>query len=348
MDASVAVQLLATMPMRFAGLVLENTNRCNARCGMCYQSSGPKGSDVLGKAHLPFELMARVIKEAFTVPTLSRRFHLAGGEAFMHMDECVALFEVAREAGYVDLTGTTNGYWARSAAAASAVAERLRAAGVTSLEISWDYWHQSFISPATVGRAIGACFESGIECNLRVLTTRSHNLEEALSLIPTQDLALASRITSGPVFATGRASHNLPAEEFHDTGAGLDGACHPSLNLTVNSLGNVFPCCAGFDQTKHYLFGNVRDESIAVIAERINSDPIARVVVFRGIRHLLPVLEQAGIRLEGEFHGICQLCWTIFSSPECVEALREHTRKAQQRALERLTTNLLAFEDAHA
>ena len=35
-------------------------------------------------------------------------------------------------------------------------------------------------------------------------------------------------------------------------------------------------------------------------------------------------------------------------SPECVEALREHTRKAQQRALERLTANLLAFEDAHA
>ena len=348
MDASVAVQLLATMPMRFAGLVLENTNRCNSRCSMCYQSSGPKGSDVLGKAHLPFDVMARVIREARNVPTLSRRFHLAGGEAFMHMDECVALFQVARDAGYVDLTGTTNGSWARSSAVADKVAARLREAGVTSLEISWDYWHQSYISPASVGRAISACFESGIECNLRILTTRSHNLEEALSLIPQDNLALASRITSGPVFATGRASHSLAPEEFHDTGGGLSGACHPSLNLTVNSLGNVFPCCAGFDQTKHYLFGNVRDESIAVIAERINADPIARVVVFRGISQLLPVLDQAGICLDGKFRGICQLCWTIFSSPECVQALRKHTQKAQQRALERLSANMLAVEKACA
>ena len=112
MDDAVAVQLLATMPMRFAGLVLENTNRCNARCAMCYQSSGPKGSDVLGQAHLPFEVMARLIREARQIPTLAPRFHLAGGEAFMHPEECLALFMIAKDAGYLDLTATTNAFWA--------------------------------------------------------------------------------------------------------------------------------------------------------------------------------------------------------------------------------------------
>jgi hypothetical protein len=341
MDSSVSLELLATMPMRFAGLVLENTNQCNSKCGMCYQSSGPKGSDVLGKAHLKFEVMAQLIREARAIPTLSPRFHLAGGEAFMHMDECLALYRVARDAGYIDLTGTTNGTWAHSDKVASTCANRLRDAGVTSLEISWDYWHQAFIPAESVGRAITACFEAGIETNIRVLTTRSHNLEEALRPIPQDDLARATRITSGPVFATGRASLTIPSDEFHDTGAGLNSACHPTLNLTVNSFGNVFPCCAGFDQTEHYLFGNVHDESIAVIAERINADPIARTVVFRGVRHLVPVLEAAGIDLQENFRGICQLCWTIFSSPACVKALREHTLKSQQRALERLSADIL-------
>lgn len=344
MDEEIGAQLLVTMPMRFSGLVLENTNRCNAKCGMCYQSSGPKGSDVLGKAHLPFGIMEKAIREAREVPTLLPRFHLAGGEAFMHLDECIALFKVAVEAGYVDITGTTNATWARSTFAAKNVATQLRDSGVTSLEISWDYWHSPYINPEMIGQAIRACFDVEIETNLRVLTTKSHNLHEALQTIPEADLERVNRITSGPVFATGRAAQLIPIEEIHIAGGGLDGACHSTLNLTVNAFGNVFPCCAGFDQTNLYNFGNIKHESIIDIADRINNDPIARVVVFCGIKKLVPIIERAGIKLNSDFKGICQLCWTIFSSPECVQALREHAETARERALNRLVNSLGEYD----
>lgn len=331
---------MASMPMRFAGLVLENTNRCNARCGMCYQSSGPKGSDVLGKAHLPLPVMLKAIEEAIRIPTLTPRFHLAGGEAFMHMEECIALFQTAQRTGYVDITGTTNAFWARTNHAAQKVTGRLRDVGVTSLEISWDFWHLPYIAGESIGKAIKACFESGIEVNLRILTTKSHNLQEALDALPADTLELVSRITSSPVFATGRAAQHIDPSDIHPSRGGLDSACHSTLNLTVNSLGEVFPCCAGFDQTNNYLFGNIHTESIIEIANRINTDPIARVVVFRGVAALLPVLEKAGVAPKGDFKGICELCWTIFSSPDCVQALKDHRDAATLRAIDRLTGQL--------
>ncbi len=342
MDDAVGFQLLATMPMRFAGMVLENTNRCTAKCGMCYQSSGPKGSDVLGRAHLNFDVMARAIREARKIPTMTPRFHLAGGEAFMHLDECVALFEVAKDAGYLDITATSNVYWARSLDEALQTAQRLRDAGMTSMEISWDFWHMPYIKAENIGHALRACRMVGIETNLRVLTSKSHNLHEALSVIAPEDLQLADRITTAPVFATGRAASFMPPDEFHTSGTGIDANCHATLNLTINSFGNVFPCCAGFDQTKDYLFGNIADESIVDIADRINNDPIARIIVFRGIAKLLPIIEQAGVKLDGDFKGICQLCWTIFSTPTAVQALKDHSAAARDRALLRLAEALNA------
>jgi len=325
---------LETMPMRYNGLVVETTNRCNAKCGMCYQSAGPRGSDVLGRATIQIEVLERCIREAVKIPTLTPRFHLAGGEAFIHLNECFHLFRMAADCGYLDITGTTNAYWGNSTSRATEVATQLRECGCTSMEISWDYWHMPFISAKAVSNALLACRDAGVDTNLRVLTTRSHGLAEALGALDPIAMAGANRISSGPVFPTGRAAKTIPREDIHASKSGIGGACHATLNLTVNSFGEVFPCCAGFDQTKSYLFGNIHSESIVTIAERINSDPIARTIVFGGVSSLLPILKRAGIDLGDNYSNICHLCWTIFSSDKSVAALRAHVEARRQSALE--------------
>lgn len=340
MDPRATLQLLATMPMRFSGLVVENTNRCNARCEICYQSAGPKGSDILGRGRLPRDVIERCIREAIEIPTLTPRFHLAGGESFMDLEECYALFSAACAAGYLDITCTTNAFWARKMDKARVVTENARRAGLTSMEISWDYWHQPYIPATAVANALIACKAADIETNLRVLTTKTHGLDEALAALPEDALNAAHRITSGPVFATGRAALTTPLDDLHASPSGSSGSCHAVLNLTVNSFGNVFPCCAGFDQTKNYTFGNIHTESIVDIADRINADPIARTVVFRGVEALLPVLRRAGVDIGEEFKNMCQLCWNIFSSERCVEVLKNHVAAVRERAFQRLVSAL--------
>lgn len=329
-----------TMPLTFSSLVVESTNRCNARCGMCYQSAGPKGSDWAGKRSLSVPEIETVLRDAVRIPSLARRFHLSGGEAFLDIEGTVHLFGVAREAGFLDITAVTNAFWAKLPAQARALTRRIRDAGVTTLEISWTYWHSQWVAAEAVSNCLEACRDAGIETNLRVLTTRSHTIEEALERLRPAAAESAARITSGPVFATGRAAREIDPDDLWQTRGSLDESCHSVLNLTVNALGNVFPCCAGIDQTDTFLFGNIRDLSIVEIAERMNRSPVVRMIVFRGIRSLLPILAEAGIDIGDKFNNICHMCWSIFSRKENAQAIEAWFERASVRSLERVVRAL--------
>jgi hypothetical protein len=254
------------------------------------------------------------------IPTLASRFHLAGGEAFLYVDNAIDLFHEASLAGYSEISTTTNCYWAKYPEKAAKVACRAREAGLTRMEISWDHWHKPFISSATICNAIRACFECDIVTTLRLLTTRQHSVEEALATIPDDILAMSSNVSVCPVFPTGRAATSIPAEEIFNSG-NADGTCQAVLNLTVNARGNVFPCCAGSDQTESLSFGNIRDDSIVEIAARMNRSDLLRTLVFLGLEALLPVV--ADLRIgTGRYANICHLCWTLFSNPESTSRIK--------------------------
>src|ERR1700740_749557 len=95
-----STSLMDLMPIFYHSLVIESTNVCNAKCAMCYESAGPKGSDMRGKASLAFDDIERVTWDATRITQLGRRFHFSGGEAFVNTRECLDAFQVAKDAGY--------------------------------------------------------------------------------------------------------------------------------------------------------------------------------------------------------------------------------------------------------
>lgn len=342
-DISNDIAMLLYMPIYYNGLVVESTNRCNARCAMCYQGSGPMGSDTRGPAKLDVQIIQRCIREAAEIDTIAPRFHLAGGEAFLYPEDCYPLFKEARDAGFEIISATTNGFWGKTMESAREVCKRLRDSGLNSLELSWDFWHQSFVPGASVSNCLQACKEYQIDSNLRILTTQLHNMEEALSALHPEVIDLASRITCGPVFATGRAAKELDPEEFFCSHAALDDSCHRTLNFSVNAFGDVHPCCAGFDQTNNYVIGNVMKDSIGTIAERMNRDPLIRKLVFAGIGSLVPILSDNGIDIGKDYFNICHLCYTIFSTPEYADCIRKSLNERKRNALSRV---ILQFENS--
>ncbi len=342
-DISKDIAMLLYMPIYYNGLVVESTNRCNARCAMCYQGSGPRGSDLRGPARLKVEVIQRCIREAAEIDTIASRFHLAGGEAFLYPEDCYILFKEAKDAGFEIISATTNGFWGRTIDKAREVCEKLRDSGLNSLELSWDYWHQRYVPGETVSNCLQACKEYQIDTNLRILTTKLHSMEEALSALRPEVLDFASRITSGPVFATGRAAKELDPEEFFYSRATLDDSCYRTLNFSVNAFGDVHPCCAGFDQTNTYVIGNVINESLGTIVERMNKDPLIRKLVFSGIGSLIPILLEKGYDMGKDYFSICHLCYTIFSTPEYADCIRETYNERKRNALSRL---ILQFENS--
>lgn len=336
-----AIQLGSLMPVSFQGLVVENTSVCNAKCKMCYQAAGPTGSDIVGKAALSVEQVETVLMEALDIPSLARRFHLAGGEAFLRPADCFRLFQAARKLGYEDITTTTNAYWAYTPKRAAAICEEAREAGLRRMEISWDYWHLDHVRSECVSNALEAGARLGIATVLRILTTKPHSLAEALSRLRPEALELATEIQSCPVFPTGRAANEIPPEDiFH--GQDLGGNCHGILHLTVNARGRVYPCCAGADQTEGLSFGSIHEESIRDIAVRMNSSRLLRTLVFFGVGALEPILREHGVELGDRFSNICHLCWEIFSRPERAAVVHEFFRAQQRQEALRLEQLFLA------
>jgi len=218
------------MPISFNGIVIENTSRCNAACSMCYQAAGPKGSDIIGKHSLNNVVIKKALEEALGISVLTKRFHLAGGEAFLNKENCLELIEFATKIGYSYRTATSNCYWAKKLIYAKQFAHKLKESGLSSLEISWDEWHRPFIDPMTINNAIIACHSAGINVNLRILTTKSCSIDSALSTLDSTAIDLVDEISTGPVFKTGRAKSTIGSEDFYESSA-LGASCHSVLNL---------------------------------------------------------------------------------------------------------------------
>ena len=303
--------------MMFNGLVVESTTRCNAKCGMCYQGAGPKGSDYLGDAALGVDEIRRAMDQARPLPSLNKRFHLAGGEAFIAVDDCVELFSHASATGWTDVSCTTNAYWAADMMKARRLAARLRDAGLLRAEISWDYWHGPHIPPQAINNALQALAANDVDVTLRILTTRTHSFEEALAMLSPAALARVPVVSSAPVYQVGRGL-GMSDDDIYP--GDPDAACHSGLNLTINARGDVFPCCAGLDQTRA-LFGNIRERSLADIAEDINRSLLVRLVVFEGINALRPILRLLGESIRDEYSSICSMCFDVFSDTARVDRL---------------------------
>lgn len=331
-DLLTELVLMDRMPLTFNALVVEYTTRCTAKCAMCYQAAGPKGSDILKSARLPEDTIRRLICEARSIESLEPRFHITGGEAFLDEDMLLRLVSFARDEGFATLTTTTNAFWAATAERAHETCRRAWEAGLTGMEISWDHWHRPYVDAEAVGNCLDACAATGIDANLRILSSRAHSYAEALALIRSSSLEKAGSVTCAPLHPTGRASRELDLDDIHEQGS-LDDTCHSILNLTVNPRGDVSPCCAGLDQLSAYSFGNVREQPLRDIAERLNRSPIVRTLVFRGVRHLQAAMKEAGAELDGDYRSICHMCWAMFSNPDHVAALEAAMRKRRRDAI---------------
>jgi len=320
------LSLLRSIPISYNSLVIENTTRCTAKCSICYQSVGPNGTDEGDLLSLSSQIIEKVIKEAIQMPSLQPRFHLGGGESFLNPEECIHLFQVAKSVGYREISAVTNAFWAKSKRRAEELAEQLRHAGLLRIEISWDYWHAPYITPSAINNAIKACHNADIQITLRVLSSKSHPAEEALCFLDSDTCNLVDIMVCSPLMYTGRAKKNIYQEDIHPSDD-LSVACYNSLNLTVNPSGYVSPCCSGFDQTNTIVFGNIHDESIVTIANRMNRMLLLRMLVFQGIGSLLPILEDCGIDKKTNATSICQICWDVFSDETSAFTIKKYFDK---------------------
>ena len=326
----------------FNTLVLETIDRCNARCAMCYQAAGPRGSDIRGDDHLPLDIVRRVISEAAELPELmGDRVHVSGGEGFLNYEEILATFRHAKSQGFGNVGATTNAFWALNDAVAERKCSELAQAGATYFEVSIDFWHLPYVSAERVRCLLRAMRRIGLRATLRTLSSRSHHMSELLADFSDEEL-LQVVIGNGRVQPVGRGATTIPSSEVY-FGNGIQGCCELQLNLTIAPNGNVYPCCAGADMTDSMACGNVHRDTLADAVLKMRTDELIRQVIHSGTGQLIPIINKLGFgsRLLPEYSSICHLCWDVFKDDELAGALREYFQEQQVEMLVQIVANAM-------
>jgi hypothetical protein len=313
-------------------MALMVTRRCNMSCGHCSVESGP---GIRGEP-TEAELLDRVRQAAAGDV---RSINLTGGEPMLRPRTVLRLIREARRLG-VATTVTTNGSWGRTAARARRGVRAFRRAGLASLAVSVDRYHDEFQGPTPALLIAQAAEQEGIPIRISLVVPTGRGAEDGLGALVAPFGGLRStRLRFYGLQAVGRA-RGLPVETMGDDVAGFCSACSiPAVTddgrLTACN-GPAYFAPAG----SPLIVGSIGTEPLGALLARHREDPILDTIRTLGPARLrdelkaLPGFETFPFR--PRYLGICDLCLHVTSDARAVAALRarleDPLRAAERRA----------------
>jgi MoaA/NifB/PqqE/SkfB family radical SAM enzyme len=301
---------------------------CNAECAHCITISGPKARE-----HLSIDVIKRCLKEAAELGIKGYQF--SGGEPTLFLDKLLDLLEFGKALG-MEAGITTNASFARNPERAYQVMRQLADAGLTAVRVSTDKFHDPFIPFERVLMAI----EAGLACKLEtsvevILVRKDTNLGEVFKALQ----KYPAKILTGTLVPQGRAK-SLPmglflTYSYHQI---KQFCCPQASTVFVDSDGQTYFCCnyprpapgESLD-TSAYVIGNVYEDSLETILERVDTNPVSRVLAERGPQGVIEWLESKFgeekisrlFRSQQRYYGLCDFCHTILSHHQLIPLIRE-------------------------
>ncbi len=297
---------------------LTYTLTCPLSCRDCINSSSPQA-----KGKMDPVLASHYIK---IISRHSKAFCFTGGEPMLYYNEIRPLIREAADLG-LSVSLVTGAGWVRTDKSHIA-RERifgLKEAGLQTLFISWDIYHEEFSPAENALLLMELAKEAGLPALARGVTPATNpksQLEEKLVKIELYETV--------PVMRLGRAE-SLPEDHFTFTPDVPPGGCSVVLSPTVEPDGTVYACCGpsrGAHRSSPLILGNVLNESLDDILSRAAQDPILEALNKIGPYGLLQLIKDSP-----DLHGIlpkrdryttmCEACLDMNDIPAVVTKLRE-------------------------
>ena len=302
---------LAAISDRFGvrNLALIPSWECDVACHHCVFSSSPRA-----KGRLDLVQALQFIDELISCSNIEI-VTLSGGEAFVDPDYLLA---VARHCGKrpVSFRIVTNASFAVSDEAAKAQLLPLREAGLHSVSVSWDRFHEAFISAERVKTAIRACRRLGITVEMTCVVSRESRIEDALAALGEEGYEL--RVVQVKALPIGRGARKLKPESLFPASYWERGrACGSDFDtIAIVRDGTVYPCCAVGGFTDAIALGRYPNESAAELLARRRDSFKWSMLAARGPTQLMRCASTAELAAAGadpEAHD-CVNCHRLFSS----------------------------------
>jgi MoaA/NifB/PqqE/SkfB family radical SAM enzyme len=304
------------------GLVM--TEQCPVGCRHCLSPHTTEVPDLPTlEAHLTW--MAKVAR-VDRVKSLS----ITGGEPFLYFRRLLELVDGCRTLGLRTMV-ITSAYWATSGEVAGDKLTQLAHAGLTSITVSTDEYHQEYVPLANVSRVLKAARECGLSPKVALTyLPRGRSVEQVQGDLRDrlgQRVLDGVEIKAGGIVQLGRA-YDL---EFPGTRQAerTKLVCN-ALGPAIRPDGTVESCCrAPLPRTSPLILGNLNAEDFRPMYQRFLDHPIIPFIQTWGLLEMLERLVDEGlaIGLDGYRNAreeeICDLCRAILSEPAHVSFFAE-------------------------
>lgn len=297
----------------FAGLML--TPRCDAACASCYLACGPASAGPEMTVARGLEIWRQLIEAS----PHGCRVHLSGGEPFLDWPRLIELCRAARAQGLGPLQKVeTNASWAVDDGLVRDRVRQLDEAGMETLGISADPYHQQYVpieQPRRLARLADELLgERRVQVRWRDWLTQGHDTSEMDE--PSRRALHLEYARGGRDRLNGRAAVLLapllplsPPSRWE--GANCREALLRSRHVHIDGDGVVTPgTCAGI------ALGRL-SETMSV---RQLWDEVAATHAARGVLGTLASAGPAGLMELGKASGFtpaegyasrCHLCWSV-------------------------------------
>jgi MoaA/NifB/PqqE/SkfB family radical SAM enzyme len=326
-------------------LSIMKSNRCNFGCRHCIHGSSARQRRVL-----PQETIRGLIRSAALVSGTERLIiSFTGGEPFLHFEDLLENAREAKKSGASLISCISNCFWAVSEEAAGQMLGDIKRSGIDQLSVSYDRFHDPYVSLEHIRNAFKAAVEAGIQVKFKTVVFRdSERAYQFLEGLKDLTCGTSFQVEENLCLPVGRAE-SLPGSLFLYCEGFPRERCYGLGNILAGHDGNVYPCCcAAFSGPLR--LGNIHRDTLQSLVEKFNGSVLFKVLRDRGPAYFLPYLRECGVILEeGTFVNACHLCRRVLQAFRTDKRTSEAFHKAlddwhvQNQAREKITGILTEF-----
>lgn len=308
------------------------TYTCPLACAHCCFSSSPSNRDRLSIDHI---LKAIEAVSVFGIKMIA----FTGGEPFLLGKNLVAAVALTYEKGITPRI-VTSAHWATTERIAEQRLIELKEAGLSELSISWDDYHEEFVSFENVRRAFSISKKLGITTAISIVQSSASKwtadrVRQELGCIASE----TDVIVESPLNQTGRASEVLTEEGVRDRR--FIGPCPYILTgPTLSAKNKLLACCGVIPETEDLVIdSNPNAETISTSIDRARKSALFNWLHLRGPYALMEYIQKTfnvDIPNIESIGGNCEACKILFETP----TINRYIRVSMSQKTEQISSEL--------
>ena len=304
------------------------TYKCTVACPHCIVKAGPHRKEEMKLLHAINWLDQ--IADFREAKDFQIGISFTGGEPFYNQDMLRNIVDHAFQNKFM-VSVVTNAFWADTKESAIKVLSAFDSIQLVS--ISTDKYHQENIPFSYIKNAMIACKKLGKYYNIAV-STESDSDEDHIKLCDDLlEVTEKDNIQTAYTVPVGRAANLVNKNNFSLDPEPTKSACYMANFPVIFPNGDVIACIGPPIVIKKHnplILGNLHEESLQIILERAENNPVLHAIRIFGPRILVDLLKENGHAdlLPASFikECPCDVCFKLFSDNNIGQVLEDLTQ----------------------